>query len=360
MKLPLLCTIFTNPHTALTLTLVQWDVLIRQARCANVLARLGFLLDDAGILAAVPVQPLAHIQAAQLFFQRFTLALQWEIRCIKTALTALDMPLILLKGAAYTAATNTAARGRIFADVDILVAEDQLPAVELALIKAGWLTCTLDPYNQQYYRQWMHEIPPMRHLKRQTSIDVHHNILPKTSRLCPNAADLLAAIVNIDKANNIWVLAPEDRVLHSATHLFHEGEWTHGFRDLSDLDLLLREFSADTGFWTTLQHRATQLKQQRPLYYALRYAALLFQTPIPHAIIAATAPQALLPLQQKLMDALFLRALIPDHTSCNDSFSPLARGCLFIRSHWLKMPLYLMIPHLARKAVMRLQGKDPH
>ena len=40
------------------------------------------------------------------------------------------------------------------------------------------------------------------------------------------------------------VLAPEDMVLHSATHLFNEGEFDRGLRDLNDLDLLLREFGA--------------------------------------------------------------------------------------------------------------------
>jgi hypothetical protein len=32
-------------------------------------------------------------------------------------------------------------------------------------------------------------------------------------------------------------------VLHSATHLFYDGELNHGLRDLVDLDDLLRHFS---------------------------------------------------------------------------------------------------------------------
>ncbi|MGZ8190464.1 MAG: nucleotidyltransferase domain-containing protein [Methylococcaceae bacterium] len=359
MKFPLLCAVFIDPRTTLELNLPQWGLIIRQARCANVLARLGFLLDGAGILSQVPAQPLAHIKSAQIFFERFALSLQWEINCIEEALAAVDVPLVFLKGSAYAIAGNKAAKGRSFSDVDILVPEDRLQDVEIALIKAGWMTSTLDPYDQKYYRQWMHEIPPMRHLKRQTSIDVHHNILPKTSQFCPDAKKLLAAIVSTSK-ENIWVLAPEDRVLHSATHLFHEGEWAHGFRDLSDLDLMLKEFSIDDNFWGKLLQRARQLNQQIPLYYALRYTSMIFQTQIPEDILTATEQQSPNNLKQKLMDSLFLRALMPDHESCNDNWTGFARWILFVRSHWLKMPIYLIVPHLVRKALRRLQGKDTH
>jgi hypothetical protein len=332
-------------------------LLIRQARAANVLARLGLLLEEAGVSAQIPAQALAHIQSAHFYFACFERALRQEIHCIQDALNSLDAPLILLKGAAYASAGNKAADGRSFSDIDILVSEAQVPAVEIALITAGWMTSTLDAYDQKYYRQWMHEIPPMRHLKRQTSIDVHHNILPKTSQLCPDASKLLAAVV-LTRHENIWVLAAEDRVLHSATHLFHEGEWTQGFRDLSDLDLLLKEFSVDERFWENLLHRAEQLNQKIPLYYALRYTAMVFKTVIPNDVVKSIEQQVSNRMRQQLMDALFLRVLMPNHQSCNDRWTGFARWLLFIRSHWLKMPVYLIVPHLVRKAFRHLQGKE--
>jgi hypothetical protein len=359
LKSPLLCAVFIDPRYTLELSLPQWDLLIRQARFAGVLARLGFLLEEEEILAQIPAQPLSHIKSAKIYFERFAISLQWEITCIQEALKAVDVPLVLLKGSAYIAADDKAAKGRSFSDVDILVAEEKLQEVEIALTKAGWMTNNLDPYDQKYYRQWMHEIPPLRHLKRQTSIDVHHNILPKTTRFCPDANKLLANIVKIPE-KNIWVLAPEDRVLHSATHLFHEGEFAMGFRDLSDLDLLLKEFSIQENFWEKLLQRAEELKQQIPLYYALRYTYWILQTPVPEQILKASKQQSPNKIKTKLMDALFLRALMPDHESCNDRWTGLARWLLYVRSHWLKMPVYLMVPHLLRKSVMRLTGKAHH
>jgi Uncharacterised nucleotidyltransferase len=356
---PLLCAVFINPQFALELDLPQWDMLIRQARRANVLARLGFLLEEAEISSQIPAQPASHINSAQIYFERFYISLQREISCIHDTLNPVNVPLVLLKGSAYFIAGNKAAKGRIFSDVDILVSEDKLLEVEIALINAGWMTTTLDPYDQKYYRQWMHEIPPLRHLTRQTSIDVHHNILPKTTRFCPDANKLLANIVKIPE-KNVWVLAPEDRVLHSATHLFHEGEFAQGFRDLSDLDLLLKEFSTQENFWVKLLQRADELNQQIPLYYALRYTHQILQTPIPENVLVASKQQSPNRINTRLMDALFLRALMPDHESCNDRWTGLARWLLFVRSHWLKMPVYLMVPHLLRKAYRRVLGKEQH
>ena len=359
MQLPLLSQVIFNPRQVLEFNLQQWDLLIRQARRANVLAKLAVFFEENAYFDVIPEQPRLHLKSAQIYAERFSISLAFEIACIEKALKEIPIALIFLKGAAYYIAANQAGKGRIFSDVDILVPEENLLEVERALISAGWMTNTIDPYDQKYYRQWMHEIPPLRHLKRQTSIDVHHNILPKTTRFCPDANKLLANIVKVPGKNS-WVLAPEDRVLHSATHLFHEGEFAQGFRDLLDLDLLLKEFSTQENFWVLLLQRADELKQNIPLYYALRYTHKILQTPVPEQVLKSSQQQSPNRVSATLMDALFLRALMPDHESCNDRWTGLARWLLFVRSHWLKMPVYLMVPHLLRKAFRRVLGKEQH
>jgi len=345
----LLAAVFAEPESALALDLPQWSLLISQARRANVLARLGFLLQASGTYDSVPVKPKQHLASALVFADRFGVALHYELSCIGAAFNTLDWPLVCLKGSAYAVAGNRAGLGRQFSDVDILVPEASLPEVEAALIKAGWMTTTLDPYDQRYYRQWMHEIPPMRNLRRQTTIDVHHNILPKTAQCCPDASKLLAHIVPVP-GTDYWVLAPEDRVLHSAAHLFYGGEWDNGFRDLSDLDLLLREFSVEPDFWLKLPQRAVELKQETPLYYLLRYTSNMLKTPIPEAVMEASQAYAPSIIKARAMDGLFMKVLLPNHPSCHDASRQFACFLLHIRSHWLRMPFYLLLPHLARKA----------
>ncbi|MDD5113151.1 MAG: nucleotidyltransferase family protein [Methylobacter sp.] len=355
----LLAKIIIKPESALTLALTDWDLLIRQARRANVLTRLAVIFADLNILDSVPEQPRNHLQSSYVYSQRFTISLDREIQCIKQALQQLDIPIVFLKGAAYYLAGNLASQGRVFSDIDILVPEQSIGDVELALITAGWITNTFDVYDQKYYREWMHEIPPLRNLKRQSSIDVHHNILPRTCEFSPDANALLTHAINVPGTDN-WVLAPEDRILHSAAHLFYGGEFEQGFRDLTDLHLLLQEFSVEESFWTRLLQRAVALKQQTSLHYALRYTRLILQTPMPAYVISGASTQSPGSIKQRWMDVLFLRALQPDHVSCSDRWTGTARWLLFVRSHWLKMPWYLLLPHLYRKTKLRLTGESRH
>src|SRR4029077_2269222 len=126
---------------------------------------------------------------------------------------------------------------------------DKLHEVEAALMLHGWFSTHDNAYDQKYYRQWMHELPPLQHNVRMSVLDVHHAILPPTSRLKPDSAKLLSAAQPIARMPGLRVLAPTDMVLHSATHLFHNEDLTHGLRDLADLDSLVRLFGAQADFW---------------------------------------------------------------------------------------------------------------
>ncbi|OIR07160.1 hypothetical protein GALL_107490 [mine drainage metagenome] len=342
----------TTPEALLSWKLPTLDLLIRQCRRANLLPRLAVVLADRGLLERVPPQARAHLLAAAHTPQRQDKAVRWETRQILAALAATGTNLVLLKGAAYVMAGMAAARGRVFADIDLLVPRAALPEVEAALMMHGWMTTHHNAYDQRYYRRWMHELPPMRHVTRQSVLDVHHAILPQTARLKPETDKLLAAAVAVPGIANLYVLAPEDMVLHSATHLFHDGELDNGLRDLTDLDALLRECSSQTGFWLRLPARAAELDLLRPLFYALRYTRRILGTPVPateELQMQGKPPRLLL----ALMDAIFLRALRPDHPSAADAWTPAARKLLYLRSHWLRMPPLLLALHLAHKALRR-------
>jgi len=341
-----------DPAALVSWTLAEWDLLVRQARRAQLLARICWLMHERGLLQQVPEQPRAHLEAARVVSDKQDRAIRWEVNRIRHALTRVGIPVILLKGAAYVMAELPSAHGRLFADVDILVPKEKLPEVEAALMMHGWAATLHDAYDQRYYRTWMHELPPMTHVKRETTIDVHHAILPETARLHPDPVKLRAAAQPVPGAQDLQVLAPVDMILHSATHLFSDGELEHGLRDLSDLDGLLRHFSAEADFWQHLASRAQELDLARPLYYALRYTQRILTTPVPDSAVAMAGAGRPSRLLEWLMDALFLRALRPDHASCADFFTPAARGLLYVRSHWLRMPPLLLVRHLLHKALV--------
>lgn len=355
MSLPLmrlLSDALLRPETLQRLSPGEWDALIRQARRADLLARIASRAKSAGLWESIPGQPRMHLASALQLALRQHVELRHEVRQIARALEPTGLPVVLLKGAAYTLAGLDAAQGRMVSDVDILVPRERLAEVESALMMAGWISTNRDPYDQRYYRTWMHELPPMRHMQRGTVLDVHHAILPMTARFKPDTARLLQASTPVDGHESVRVLSRVDMVLHSAAHLFHEGELEMGTRGLVDLDALLREFSGDAGFWGDLQARAAVLDLEGPMSLALRYCSMMLGTPVPEALMTGVDRRRGVhssSLRQRMMDALYLRALRPDHTLTSDRWTPLARFALYLRGHWLRMPAWLLVGHLLRK-----------
>jgi hypothetical protein len=339
-----------NPEALFRFSMADWDMLVRQARSAGLLARIRHVLAQHDMLEAIPAEARWHFDAAATLADKQQLAVRWEVGEIREALADLAIPVIVLKGGAYVMANLPAATGRLFNDIDIMVPREQLGPVEAALMLAGWHPTSLSDYDQRYYRRWMHEIPPLQHVKRATVIDVHHAILPDTARYHPDSAKLLSRAVAVEGLPSVYVLAAEDRILHSATHLFHDGELPHGLRDLTDLDLLLRDAAADPDFWVRLAKRADELQLSRSLFYALRYLRHFLDTPIPGSVLAALDSVAPNRVTLALMDSIFMRVLAPNHESCADALTPAARLAAFVRAHWLRMPAHLLIPHLFHKA----------
>lgn len=348
-----------DPVATLAYGLPEWEALIAQARSANVLGKLATRLKAAHAIDTIPDAPRAHLVSALLHAQAQRDAVMREIELLRLALAQIPCDVVLLKGSAYLVAGLSASQGRTFNDVDILVPRAHINKVEAALMLHGWATTHLNAYDQRYYRQWTHELPPMRHVTRGTTVDVHHAILPLTARLHPDSNKLLSSARSVGGEARFRVLAPADMVLHSATHLFHNEELVDGLRDLADLDALLRDFSGAPGFWTTLVERAIELDLAGPLRYALRYTSRILQTPVPQSIEAmANRAAGGASSLQPFIDSLFMRALRPDHPGSSDRFTPVARKLLYVRAHWLRMPPLLLLRHLTTKALRREPAGD--
>lgn len=339
-----------SPQSVAEFSPKMWDLFIRQARAADLLARMGFILQDNKVWETIPEKPRTHIQIAQAIADKHQLAVRWEVRCICEALAKLPIPIVLLKGAAYVISGHPTGRGRLFSDVDILVPRELLNAVEAALMLHGWASAVQDKYDQHYYRTWMHELPPMQHVKRQNVIDVHHTILPETGDARPDPEKLFAKALPIAGSAQLKTLSPVDMFLHSATHLFHEGELTHGLRDLVDLDCLLRHLGNDAAFWEEIVERASELGLHRSLYYAVRYTQAKLGTPIPGKAQASINTLGPNPAVLFIMDTLYFSALRPYHSSCRNMLTTPSLWLLYIRGHWLRMPPWLLVGHLLRKA----------
>ena len=354
----LLLTALQAPMELPALGNADWELLLRVARRSRLLGRLESDLSRAGLLESIPPRAAAHLRAARNVIEHRKTLTTWEVNRILWALEGMNVPLILLKGIAYVMADLPPARGRIFADVDVLVPEELIGRVEERLVARGWFKLPIDPYDDQYYRVWTHEIPPLRHRERGTEIDIHHRLLARTSRLSSDPGPLFAAARPLAANPRLHTLAPADMVLHALLHLFLEGDAVEGlrFRDLVDVHDLLCHYGSEPGFWKRLVQRAAELGFGRPLFYGLQHAQRLLSTPVPEDVMEDIQDHAPLWPIRKIMDDLVRLSLLPGHADYPSLRSASARWLMYIRSHWLRMPPLLLAKHVLYKAWLRSRG----
>lgn len=348
----LLVAALRDPDTVRNLDDAGWNALLTMAR-AEVLG---------GSLAArlagqpVPARIAAILGDIAVHADHQRRSALWEAECAKRALRTIGGKIVLLKGTAYAAAGLDAGIGRSIGDLDILVPERSLRQVETLLLAAEWEWVKQDAYDDQYYRKWMHELPPMIHRTRDRMIDVHHNILPRTAGPSPDATAMIDAAIalhpvasgdirpdRIGAGCGLYVLAPADMVIHSIAHLFADGDLAGGLRNLWDIDRMLHEFAARPDFHHALRLRADRHGLRIAFHRAIRIVRHVYGTPIDHEYAGALT----------WIDRLFIARMMARDGWGRPTMRLLRFG-FYIRGHLLRMPPRMLARHLWTK--WRKQG----
>ena len=326
----MLVQVLAAPEITASLDADDWTNLISIARAESLIGTLAYRLAD----LEVPVRVRMTLDDAAEAHDLVRRQALWEADCAQRAMARYDGRVLLMKGTAYVAAGLDAGHGRNIGDLDIMVARDDIDKVEKLLLEAGWEWVKSDPYDDQYYREHMHELPPLIHSERDRMIDVHHTILPLTARHKPDPQAILDSAVKLE--NGIYVMTPTDMLLHSIAHLLADGDLAGGLRNLWDIDRMIREFSdRDEEFWRELGVRAKTHDLVKELARALRLTARVYGTPVCKYCVGKT----------RLSDYLYLRRLLARDGYGRET-RKITRFLFYVRSHWLRMPPIMLARHL--------------
>ena len=311
-----------DPASTETLDAAGWTTLLAIARAEQLIGTLAHRLEG------LPKPEAAEriLTDARASAEQGRAAALWEAEMARRALGPLDMPVVLLKGTAFVAAGLSAGVGRAIGDLDILVPRDRIEEAEAALLAAGWEWVKPDPYDDAYYRRWMHELPPLIHRERDRMIDVHHTILPLTARVTPDAVGLIADSLPLE--NSLRVPTANDMLCHAAAHLFADGDLAGGLRNLWDVHCLVEEFGTEG-----LGARAAYHGLGKEMARALRLSAALYSIPGGETGVG---------------DRLYLRRLLA-RDAWGRPDRKLTRLAFYIRSHLLRMPPGMLARHLWTK-----------
>lgn len=321
----LLARALRDPASTAMLDAGGWTALLAAARAEQLIGTLAWRLDGLPMPNAA-ARILADARAA---VEQGRMAALWEAEMARRALGPTGMPVVLLKGTAFVAAGLSAGMGRQIGDLDILVPRERIGEAEAALLAAGWEWVKPDPYDDAYYRRWMHELPPLIHRTRDRMIDVHHTILPLTARVKPDAAALIESRVAL--GNGLFVLPPEGMIVHAAAHLIADGDLSGGLRNLWDIRCLIEEFGG-AEFQGKLAACAARHGLVPAVERALRLSAALFG-----------AGEGL-----TISDRLFVRRLLARDGWGRQTHKLTELG-FYLRGHWLRMPPLMLARHLWTK-----------
>jgi Uncharacterised nucleotidyltransferase len=331
----LLVNALRDPAITSALSADGWTALLAIARAEQLLGTLARRLSG----LPVPEAVVAIIEEARINAEYQRRSALWEANCARRALADYSGNVVLMKGTAYAAGGLKASEGRHIGDLDVMVARENLPQAEAMLLAAGWEWVKEDAYDDAYYRDHMHELPPLIHKERDRMIDVHHTILPLTARPRPDAAAMLADAVALE--NGLWVFSPTHMVIHSAAHLFADGELDGGLRNLWDIHCLVTEFAEQQpDFFLSLTENASHHGLSQAVSRALRISRELYGTELGQYISTLKTDYG-----WNRQDKWYVMRLTA-RDNWGRGTRKFIRLIFYIRSHWLRMPPLMLAKHL--------------
>lgn len=347
--------IYRDPESAVRLTLARWDPLLRLGRRAGILGRFhARLIHLHGCQRALPEKVWGHLQAAGNYSNFRHQQIRAELHDLAAVLPG-SVRVVLLKGGAYLFADDHAARGRLPSDVDILVRRSDLDLVEKALLAEGWAFERISAHDDRYYREWSHELPPLRRVGHPLEVDLHHSITPVVGRIRPDLDALFRDVVSVVDTR-WWVLSPIDRIIHAAVHLFQDSDLDDGLRHLLDIASLIEQHVVPSGQWQALLERASLHGADAPLLHALHFCHGWLGMPVPPSMQGSAQGS----VGVRVTRWIFAQTALP----CLPDRAPglqirAARWLGLARYHVLRMPPNLLMKHIAIKGLRRLGWRKP-
>lgn len=337
--------ILLKRHAFTQLKEEDWDKLLRILRQTDLLSSFAYTTNT--YQSEVPEYFRRHLVAAKVFSDAQTRQVFNACALIQKAADDLKIDILFLKGAAYSIGHTTNSFGRLFSDIDILVKPSELSRLEEYLNANGWTSKDLNDYDDKYYREWSHELPPFTHLASGVSLDIHHTLLPPISGYKVDLEDLWSNRVTL--SSGLAIPSHPYLILHSAIHLLLNEDVKKGFRDLLDIYLLFEDTLKNSTFE---QIREVFCRSGFEFEFDL-LIALLNQS----FHCQYTPESEVLSRKLAFWKRAYYKSIFPALPELEEKSYAFSRSLVYVNGHLNKMPLGLFIKHISYKASRAIAKK---
>lgn len=198
------------------------------------------------------------------------------------AFYAEGVPAVLLKGAFLASHAYPSAAMRPMGDLDLLVPHALLGTAMDTLVELGYTRPTERDW--QTFRGHRHP-PPLQHRARRLSVELHDTIEPCADPFTLPLFDVWARSRAMPTAGaHALALAPEDLLLHLATHMGRSHLLGTSILRVYDVAVWVDRFG-DTADWDAVVARAEGSGVRRFVYTALGLAGRLLGAPVPPDVL---------------------------------------------------------------------------
>lgn len=269
------------------LTHDEWQSLLTLAGEQRVRGRLYRDLKARSLEQAVPPETLQSLRSAYWLTAQRNLVLFGELHRIVTALNALHIPVIALKGAFLATVVYQDLGLREMSDLDLLIAPHDLERAGAILEAHGYAPAFALSVPAAIARK--HHLP--RFTKRGAAeVEVHWNITQPEKAYTINPTGLWERARPVRVAGvEMLGLCPEDLILHLCQHISYHHVFAFGFRSLCDIAAVIDHYR-DAMDWSQVLERARRWRWERGVYLALVLADELVGADVPADVLADLHP----------------------------------------------------------------------
>lgn len=345
------CKLLTSQTNALNNDASELSDLLRVLRQTNLVSSFSHTLrtKNTQLVSELPPSFIAHLDAADSFARAQQRQVSQAAKLIQQQANHAGIDILFLKGAAYSLSNSPNAAGRLFSDIDILVKHADLEALESFLTSNGWGVKELEDYDNKYYREWSHELPPFTHYATGVSLDIHHTLLPPISGYVVDIEDLWSCSVLSDES--FRVPSQDYMILHSSIHLLLNDDVEKGFRDTLDIYWLLQAYLQDFEL-SDLKRTFSRSGFEREYELLLALLNKLYSPSFLSSIHVSAS---------QYWVSAFYYAIMPQCKELDEAKHSTYRFIVYLNGHLKKMPLPIFIKHIvfksSRTALRKLFGE---
>ncbi|NDW21586.1 nucleotidyltransferase family protein [Alteromonas hispanica] len=341
-------TCFVNPFSLRNLNDLQWQDLLRLLRYNDMIATLAAIVDECDVQINSSYAQ-KHLQAASTYARRQEQQVLHEAYLLNSDLNEINVAPIFLKGAAYALAKDKNAFGRLMSDIDILVNKSSLPYVEKQLKKCGWHEKEISNYDDRYYRQWSHELPPFYHQRTGATLDVHHTLIPPITGKQLPVSDI---VKKAKYADDLGYLCIEWRLIHCIIHFFYNEDYDKPFRDFWDIKCLVDKACKEERI-----ESACSIAKEHGFKDELAFSLYLLEIKYNKPYYSNLALTLNISSWQKLfVKNILIHVVVLRHNLIDSKITKVCSFIMVVRGHLKKMPLKILLPHTCVKLWRMIVG----